>query len=98
MSKQWPDVFNFFFLHPEHSAAERSAEPFMQAGSEIVAMQVRNFVIKMSERMGCIANYFQSMLVSHVCNFSHRHYLPGKIDNMTNENSFCPGSDRIFIP
>ena len=55
-----PEVFYFFFFHPQHSAAERSAHPLVQTCRVIVAVQIRNFEIEMREKL----SFWDAMIVS----------------------------------
>jgi len=63
---EWPDFFNFVSLDPQHSAADRRGEKFMQARPEVIAVKVRDFEVHEAEGVGAVADDLNIVRVGHV--------------------------------
>src|SRR6185369_1208274 len=91
-----PDLRDLFATHVKQPRSFRSIEPFMKRGSEVVAIQIRLFEIKLRERMGAVDDGFNATTARHFADCFYRSDLPGEVYLMCNLQQTCARRDRAF--
>src|ERR1700748_83916 len=69
----------------------------MQAGTKIIAMQVRDLKIQQTEGMRAINNHLNTVQVCHLAYLSYRHNLAYPVNNMGYMYQFGFWGDGILI-
>src|SRR4030095_13112515 len=93
--KQRPDLRDLVALYIEHARAFWRVKPFVQAGPEVVTVQVLLLELKVSERMRPVDNRFYSARPGHLTDSFYRSNLTGDVDhvrhlNQTRARCDCP--------
>ena len=77
-----PERRNLVAADIENAGAERTAEPFVEAGAVVLAAEVRNLVVEMRECVRAVDHHVHSSGVRHVHDLAHRENLSGDVDHV----------------
>ena len=77
-----PDLFNVVAPDPHHAGADGRGEKFVQAGSEVVAVQVGDLEVDRPKEWAPSASDFDVVGVGHVGDFGHGHDLADPVDHV----------------
>ncbi len=77
-----PELLDLVGLDPHHAGADGRGEKLVQAGAEVIAMQVGDLEVEQAERMRAVGDDLDVMGVSHVGDFGHGHGLAHPVDHV----------------
>ena len=95
--KQRPRFFNEVFLHIHHPGTKRSAQPLVQAGAEVIAIKIRNFIIEMGKGVSGIHDTDNTTFAGFSAKFRCGKNLSGpgqQVGDMPDFGFGCGGVDR----
>ena len=61
-----PELFDFVLLDPHHAGADGRGEELVQAGAEVVAVQVGDFEVHQAKGVRAVGDNFDVVRVGHV--------------------------------
>src|SRR5271157_3210466 len=93
---QWPDARYPFLPDVKESRSVRGQEPFVQAGSVIITVEIVSLIREMGEGVRAVHNGLDPPAASHLADFLHRENLSRKKSDVREMNHLGTRGHGLF--